>query len=166
MMAMAARSRRPLMSGTSLYPPPCFFGTLICRVMGMESSSRRNCSGFHDRRDANLPAEFRPLNEHRRVFGDDLLDDEPVEKAAQRRQVLLDGRRGQRLGLDIGGDMQRPDRGELQTVFFTPAAELGNGLYIGRARILVADRGGEEFEEMLAGFVARSGDDRRHRKIR
>ena len=41
MMAIAARSRSPLMSATSLYPPPCFRAILILRVIRMESSSTR-----------------------------------------------------------------------------------------------------------------------------
>ena len=45
--------------------------------------------------------------------------------------------------------MQGADRGELQTVLLAPAAELRGGLDIGRSRIFIADRGGEEFEEML-----------------
>ena len=52
-----------------------------------------------------------PLTNQRRVIGNDLLNDKPVEKPAQRGQVLLDGGRRQRLGLDIGGHMQRPDAG-------------------------------------------------------
>ena len=72
--------------------------------------------GLHDRRDADLPAEFRSLDEQRRVIRNDLLDDEPVEQAAQRREVLLDGRRGHGLDFDIGRDMQRPDGSELQLV--------------------------------------------------
>jgi len=62
--------------------------------------------------------------------------------------------------------MQRPDRGEPQFMDFTPAAELGNCLYIGHSGVLVSDRCGEELQEMLAGFVAGGGNDRRHRKVR
>jgi len=101
-----------------------------------------------------------------RVIGNDLLDDEPVKKTTQRRQVLFDGKRSQRLGLDISGHMQRANCTQLQAVFRTPAAELRGGLDIGSARILVMDRRSEEFQEMLAGFVTGCGDDRRHRKLR
>jgi hypothetical protein len=48
----------------------------------------------------------------------------------------------------------------------TPAAELGDGLDVGRARVLVADRCGEEFQEMFAGFIAGGSDDCRDRKLR
>ena len=62
--------------------------------------------------------------------------------------------------------MQRPDRPELKAVFFAPAEELRDSLNIGGARVFVSDGRGEEFEEMLAGFVTGSRDNRRHRKIR
>ena len=35
----------------------------------------------------------RTLDEERRVFGNDLFDHQPVEKATKRRQVLFHGRR-------------------------------------------------------------------------
>src|SRR3984893_17678072 len=44
MMAMMARSRRALMSGTSFCPPPCSAGTSIFQVTGIESSRWRICS--------------------------------------------------------------------------------------------------------------------------
>lgn len=44
MIAIAARSRRLLMSATSLNPPLCFLGSFTLRVTGMESSSTRICS--------------------------------------------------------------------------------------------------------------------------
>jgi len=53
--------------------------------------------GLHDGRGAHLSAEFRAFDEQGGVLRDDLLDDEPVEEATQRRQVPFDGRRGQRL---------------------------------------------------------------------
>ena len=111
-----------------------------------------------------MPAEFRPLDEQAGFIGNDLLDHEPVEQAAQRRQMLLDGRGGERLAFDIGGDMQRPDGGELQLILLAPAEELRRRLHVSRTRVLVADRGREEFEEVLAGFVAGIGDDGRYGK--
>ena len=60
--------------------------------------------------------------------------------------------------------MQRPDGCQLQLVLLAPAAELRHGLHVGRASVLVADGGGEEFEEVLAGFVAGSGDEGGHGK--
>lgn len=46
-------------------------------------------------------------------------------------------------------------------MFVAPAAELRDGGDIGCARVLVADRGGEEFTEGFGSLVARGGDDRR-----
>lgn len=120
--------------------------------------------GLQDGRDADLSAESRPFDEEGRVIGNDLLDDQPVEQSAQRGQVLLDGRGGERLAFDIDGNVQRPDRMQLQLVPLTPAAELSHRLHIGRARVFVANRGGEEFEEMLAGFFAGACDEGRHGK--
>lgn len=117
---------------------------------------------LQDRRDADLPAESRPLDEERRIIGNDLLDDQPVEQSPQRRQVLFDGRSGERLPLDIGGDMQRPDGGKLQLILLAPAEELRRGLHVRLAHIRHAVCGGEEFEEMFARLVSGIGDDGRH----
>jgi len=43
-----------------------------------------------------------------------------------------------------------------------PIEEMRGRPHVGRARVGVADRGGEEFEKVLAGVVARVGDDRRN----
>jgi hypothetical protein len=115
--------------------------------------------GLQNRRDADLPAESRPLHEHRRVIGNDLLDHEPVEQSPQRRQVLFDRGSGERLAFDIGGYVERPYRPQLQLVRLAPAEELLRRLHVSRARVLVADGGCEEFEEVLAGFLAGIGND-------
>jgi hypothetical protein len=39
------------------------------------------------------------------------------------------------------------------------------GPVIGHARVLVADRGGKEFEEAARGMVAGGSDHRRHRQV-
>jgi hypothetical protein len=50
--------------------------------------------------------------------------------------------------LDIGRDVQRLDADELvDAVLLEPGEELRRGAVIGGARVLVADRGGEEFKE-------------------
>jgi len=79
--------------------------------------------------------------------------------------VLLDGRLGhlalQRL--DIGGDVERLDIGELtDPVAFDPAEELCDRPVIRHPGVLVADGGGEEFEEAAGGVIAGGGDDGRH----
>ena len=42
------------------------------------------------------------------------------------------------------------------------AKNVAHGPVIGHARVLVADRGGEEFEEAARGMIAGVGDHRRH----
>ena len=115
--------------------------------------------GFEDRRDAYLAAELRALHEEGRVLGNDLLNDEPIEEAAQGGEVLFDGWRGQRLAFDIGGDVKRQDGGQLQLVLLAPAEVLRRGLNIGCAGVGIADRCREEFEEVLARFLPGIGDD-------
>jgi hypothetical protein len=82
---------------------------------------------------------------------------QPVEQHADRREVLLHrrlgGRRLQRL--DIGGDMQRLDVGELaDPAPLDPCEELTRGPVISHARVAVADAGGEKFEEAAGGMRA------------
>jgi len=166
MMAITARSRSPLMSVSSLNPPPVFFLQLHFRCDRDGIEQYAHLLSLHDGRDAHGAAEFRPLDEQRRVILNDLLDDEPVEKPAQRGQVLLDGGRRQRLGFDISGDVQRPDGSQVQAVFLAPAEELRGSLHIGRARVFVTDSRREEFQEMLTGPVTSRRDDRGQRKFR
>jgi hypothetical protein len=71
--------------------------------------------------------------------------------------MLLDGRRGQRLGFDICGNMQRADCGELKAVFFAPAAELRGGLHIrslalSPAAAIIAGTG--KSDEGTAGMIS------------
>ena len=101
----------------------------------------------------------------RRVDREHLADDEPVEQHAHGGEVLLDGRLGDGFlqRLDIGRDMQRLDIGELgDAVPFEPGKERARRPVIGHARVLVADRRGEEFEEAAGGMLAGGGDRRRH----
>jgi len=77
--------------------------------------------------------------------------------------MLFERRGAHGLGFDVGGYVQRTDAGELQRVPFTPAEELSRRLDIGGARVLVADVGREEFQEVLAGLCSRISNDGRHR---
>ena len=68
------------MSATSLYPP-----TMLPRDLdparnrdGIEQDA--HLFRLHNGRDAYFAAELRAFDEQRRVIGNDLLDDEPVEK--------------------------------------------------------------------------------------
>ena len=75
--------------------------------------------------------------------------------------MLLNRRGGERLAFDIGGNVQRTDSGELQLIVLAPGEELRGRLHVSRARVLVADRGREEFEEVLAGLCPGVGNDAR-----
>jgi hypothetical protein len=73
---------------------------------------------------------FGPAHRMRRVGGEDLADDEPIEQHANGRQVLLHRRLGSgRLQrLYIGGDMDRLDVGELaELVLLDPGEEVAHG---------------------------------------
>ena len=59
--------------------------------------------------------------------------------------------------------MQRLDIGDLaDLVMVAPGEEPSGGPVIGHAGVLVADGGGEEFEEAAGGLVAGGGDHARH----
>jgi hypothetical protein len=94
---------------------------------------------------------------------EDLARDQPVEEGADGGEVLLDRGVGQALlePLDIAGDVDRLDVLERQAVVLAPAKELGDGLGIGGPGVLVADVGGEEFEEPPGVVVAEVGDEGR-----
>ena len=61
----------------------------------------------------------------RGIEGEHLADDEPVKQHAQRRQVLLDARGGERSGelLDVSGDHHGLDLVEYQGALFAPVGE-------------------------------------------
>ncbi len=66
-------------------------------------------------------------------------------------------------GLDIGGDVQRLDIGDLaDLVMVAPGEEPDAGMIIRHAGVFVADGGGEELEETAGGLVAGGGDHARH----
>ena len=63
--------------------------------------------------------------------------------------------------LDIGGDAQRLDVGELaDTVALAPGEEPVDRMQVGHAGVLVANGGGEEFREAASGVLAGVGDQR------
>ena len=65
--------------------------------------------------------------------------------------------------LNIGRDVQRLDIGEAaELVVLAPGEEAAGRMQIGRTGVLVADSGGEEFQEAASGGVTGVGDDRRH----
>jgi len=111
----------------------------------------------------------------RRVDGEDLADDEPVEQHADRGQMLLDGRpRGRALPdgaiagiqyrqrLQIGGDVERLDIGQLaNAVLLEPGEERTRRRVIGHAGVVVFDRGDEKTEETAGRPITGIGDHRR-----
>ena len=65
--------------------------------------------------------------------------------------------------LDIGGDMERLDIGDLANLVpVDPGEEPHGGVVIGLPRVLVADGGGKEFKEATRGLFAGLGDPARH----
>ena len=62
--------------------------------------------------------------------------------------------------LDIGGDMQRLDIGELtELVVVTPSEEPACGVQVSCARVPVADGDAEEFQVAAGRLVAGVGDE-------
>jgi hypothetical protein len=103
----------------------------------------------------------------RRADDEHSAGDQPVERHADRGEVLLDGRLGRRglQRLDIGGDVQRLDIGKIADVVpVEPGEERPNRPIIGQAGVAVVDLGGEEFEETARDIVAGGGDHRRQSK--
>jgi hypothetical protein len=92
----------------------------------------------------------------------DLTDDKPIKQMPQRREPLLDARRGAarpHLAFDPRGNMQRRDmRDGGHAGGLAPRQKLCDGAAVGAARVRVADVGGEEFEKARACPVAGGGD--------
>ena len=116
--------------------------------------------GVEHRRLAGLHHMLRAAHGRGRVGRHDLAGDQPVEQHPHRGELLLHA--GRRMGLlerlYIGGDIERPDRGQRQAAIFAPGEELAARPRIGPARVRVADVGGEEFD------VAPGGRARRRRR--
>jgi hypothetical protein len=99
------------------------------------------------------------------IAGEDAAGDEPIEQHADGGEVLLDGRLRHPVleRLYIGGDVkrldidQRHDPGGVE-----PGEEVRHRPVIGHAGVLVADGGGEEFQEAPHRGIAGAGDRRRH----
>jgi hypothetical protein len=89
--------------------------------------------------------------------------DEPVEQAADRRELLLDGRRRGRPGLpfDPRGHVQRLHRGERAHAGGAPYQEIPGRPRVRAPRVQVAERRGEELEEAHTGTIARRDYQRR-----
>jgi hypothetical protein len=105
---------------------------------------RTTCLGRRTAR-AGLTARIWPINQ-------------PVEQQTDRREVQFDGRLGRRRlqSLYIVRDVDRLDVGKLaDAVLLDPGKEEARGTVIGHARVLIADRGGEKFDEAAREMRAR-----------
>ena len=125
----------------------------LARFLGLQH--RRLALAHHMRRAAH---RGRRINRH------DLAVDQPVKQVADGGEPELGGRRLVRLGLllDPGGDVQRPhvaERGDASGL--APVEKVLHGRQVGAPGMTVADVGGEEFQEPLAGIAIGRGDDRR-----
>ena len=76
--------------------------------------------------------------------------------------MLLDGRRGGGVLLDVGGYHDGVELVQLQPLVLAPCEELTQGLAVGAARVPVANVGREEFEEPESGLL--TGADNRGRE--
>src|SRR5665213_1689868 len=102
---------------------------------------------------------LRPAHGVRRVGGDDLTGDQPVEQHAYGGEVLLHRWLFEAAlhRFDVGRDVQRLDIGELaDLVLVAPVKEPDAGPVIRHARVLVADRRGEEFQEAARRSATRT----------
>jgi hypothetical protein len=100
-----------------------------------------------------------------RVGSDDRAGDQPVEKHADRGQVLLDRRlrHGVLQVLNIGRHVKRLYIGDAaDAVPVAPAEKIANRPVVRHAGVLVADGGGEELEEPARGLITGGGDHARH----
>jgi hypothetical protein len=97
------------------------------------------------------------------LTGTNLAVDQPVEQVADGGEPELGGRRLVGLGLllDPGGDVKRPHITERADAgILAPVEKVLHGA-VGAPRMGVADIGGEEFKEPLAGIAVGRGDNRR-----
>ena len=114
-----------------------------------------------DRRRALGDDVLRAAHGRGRVHGEDLADDEPVAEHADRGQVLLDGRNRARVGPDVGGHVERGDRGQAEASVLAPGQKLPHRPPVRRPRPLVRDPPREELEEPLDGIRSGVDDQRR-----
>ena len=107
------------------------------------------------RRLARLEGIFRAAHGVGRVELEDLAGDQPVKQNAKRRQVLLDGGRGQ-LALQVlneSGDVDRLHLGEpADAVILAPGRKAAGGIQVGAAGVGVVDLSGEELQHAPGGL--------------
>ena len=112
--------------------------------------------GSQHRRLARLEGVFGAAHGMGRVQLQDMAGHQPVKQNAKRRQVLLDGGRGQ-LALQVlneSGDVDRLHLGELPNlVILTPGRKAAGGVEVGAAGVGVVDLSGEKLQHALCGLV-------------
>jgi hypothetical protein len=93
------------------------------------------------------------------VHGNDLPRDQEIEEHPDRSQMLLHGRRGSRMVLDVSGDDDGGNLGKgSHAVLLAPREELADGLGIGSACVPVPDRRREDSINRQARGLARAVD--------
>ena len=111
--------------------------------------------GSQHRRLARLEGVSGAAHGMGRVQLQDLAGDQPVKQDAKRRQVLLDGGRGQ-LALQVlneSGDVDRLHLGELaDAVLLTPSRKAAGGIQVGAAGVGVVELSGEELQHAPGGL--------------
>jgi hypothetical protein len=140
MTPISARSRKPIGEPT-----------------GMASRTARAFGGEH-RRLAFGDHVFRAAHRMRGIDLEDVAGHEPVEQHPQRREVLLDRRRGERTLqlLDEGGDVKGLHLGELvEACGLPPLGKAARGVQVGFARVVVVKLRGEEFQHAARGLRRR-----------
>ena len=103
-----------------------------------------------------------------RVHVENVARHQLVEQHPERRQVLLDGRRGELAlqVLDEGGDVEGLDVGQTSdAVGVAPLGEASRRVQVRLAGVVVVDLRGEEFEDALGG-LGRGREQRSGLKLR
>jgi len=123
---------------------------LTSRITAIELNSSRICSAS---RIGVIPICLLNLGPLTKSAGyqNGLLDHEPVEQTAQRREVLLHRRSGERHAFDVRGDVQRANRMQLQLVPLAPAQNCALPACMPLA-CFCADGGREKFQKCSLVF--------------
>jgi hypothetical protein len=135
-------------------------------IDAVEQLPRLGC--IEHRRAALFRGMGGPAHRRSRVVRHDLAGDEPVEQVADRGQLLLDGRRRRRLGLQLD------PRGHVQRLYLNerwhasagaPPQKIPRRPRVRTPRVRIANRRREEFQEADAGPLAGRRDQGRHHRM-
>ena len=111
--------------------------------------------GGEDRSFAGLDDVPPAPDRVRGIEGEDLVDDEPVEKHPKRREVLLGARRRECAGelLEVGRDHHRLELVQGEVSALARFGEAADGREVREARVRVPDVGGVELPEAPLGAL-------------